>query len=307
MADAQEHRFSEFLKRENITCPLAAASWEAAIVELAGVLHKNEKSFDKAAIIEACIQREKASSTVIAPRLALPHARVEDLDRILVAVGTSPKGVQFTTEERGLVNVVILILTPKANPGLYLQALAALTRELGGPSAPAKIGVCKSADDVYDFFAEKAVALPPFLKARNLMDPRPVTLLESDDLKTTIDRFCSRQVMDIPVVDEEGDLRGTVSLEDLLRLSLPEHLLWMQDLSPILHFEPFAELLRRDKEGKVADFMREDHVTVSGEVPAIQLAKVFLNRKVRQILVVDGRKLLGTVDVHAFMAKIFWA
>ena len=149
--------------------------------------------------------------------------------------------------------------------------------------------------------------MPPFLKARNLMETRPVTLLESDDLKKTIDAFCSRHVLDIPVVDEEGDLRGILSLEDLLRLSLPEHLLWMHDLSPILHFEPFADLLRHDTERKVADFMREEYVSVIPDVPAIQLAKVFLTQQARQILVIQGRKLLGVVDLDAFVAKIFWA
>ena len=139
------------------------------------------------------------------------------------------------------------------------------------------------------------------------MEPRPVTLDESDDLRSAIDQFCSRQVMDIPVVDKEGDLRGTLALEDLLRLSLPEHVLWMHDLSPIIHFEPFAELLRRDRESKVADFMRDTFVAVNADVPAVQLAKVFLTENVRQILVVDGSKLLGTVDLHAFMAKLFWA
>lgn len=307
MPDQREYRFSDFLKQGNVLCGLTATGWEEAIVELAGLLHKNEKSFDKHAVIAACIEREKATSTVIAPRVAVPHARVEGLKRILVAVGASAKGIDFAAEDRGLVNVVILILTPKANPGVYLQALAALSRELGTPDAIDKVVSCTSAQAIYGLFAEKAVELPPFLKARNLMDPRPVTLLESDDLKKAIDTFCSRRVTDIPVVDEEGDLRGIVSIEDLLRLSLPEHLLWMHDLSPILHFEPFAELLRHDTESKVADFMREEYVAMGGDAPAIQLAKVFLTQDVRQILVVDGRKLLGTVDLHAFVAKVFWA
>jgi len=307
MAAEQETRFSDFLKLDNIRCHIKAAAWEAAIDELAGLLHSNEDSFDKDAVVAACIQRETASSTVIAPQLALPHARVEDLERVLVAIGTSRQGISFAAEERGLVHVIILILTPKADPGLYLQALAALTRELGSPDRPQRLARCGTAEEIYEFFTRKPVELPPYLKASNLIEPRPVKLLEADDLKTAIDRFCSGQVMDIPVVDEDGDLRGTISLEDILRLSLPEHLLWMHDLSPIIHFEPFADLLRRDKESKVADFMRDDYVAVSPDVPAIQLAKVFLTQKVRQILVVDGRKLLGTVDLHAFMAKLFWA
>jgi len=302
-----DHNFGEFLKRKNVICQLKATGWEDSVAELAQLLHDNERSFDLDRVVAACIEREKACTTVIAPRLAVPHARVDGIDHLLVAVGTSGQGVPFSCEERGLVNVIILILTPKTDPGVYLQALAALSRELGAPGAPERLACCATPKAVCDFFAEKAVELPPYLKARNLMDPRPVTLHEADDLKKAIDVFCARQVMDVPVIDEDGDLRGALALEDLLRLSLPEHLLWMHDLSPILRFEPFAEVLRHDAESKVADFMRDDYVSVGAEAPAIQLAKVFLTQRTRQILVVDGQRLLGTVDLHAFMAKIFWA
>ncbi len=307
MAQAVEYRFSEFLRIENIVYPLQARAWQEAVVELARLLSTNADGFDCDAVIEACIEREMASSTVLAPGLALPHARVEDLDQVLVAVGFSPQGIPFSSDARGEVSVVILILTPKSNPGLYLQVLAALTREVGAPGAMDKLLAAASAQDVYHFFREKDVALPPYLKARNLMEPHPVTLLESDSLKTAIDRFCTHHAHDIPVVDEERDLRGVVALETLLRLSLPQHLLWMHDLSPILLFEPFSDMLRRDEESRVADFMEDNYVSVNGDVPAIQLAKVFLTEQVRQILVLDGRKLIGVVDIASFVAKVLWA
>ncbi len=307
MGAQDKRRFSDFLKAENILCYPAALSWKEAIGQLVELLHKNENNFDEERVLAACLQREAASSTVIAPRLALPHARVDNLKRLLVAIGIAPKGVTFPVEERGLVHVVIVILTPKDDPGLYLQALAALTRELGAEGALDRLAGAEAPEEVFDFFSERPVALPPYLKASNLMDVRPVTLLEQDNLKKTIDIFCTRHVLDIPVVDDDGDVRGTISIEDLLRLSLPEHLLWMHDLSPILRFEPFADLLRRDQESKVADFMKDDYVSVGPDVPAIQLAKTFLTQDVRQILVVEGRKLLGAVDVGAFIAKLFWA
>ena len=140
-----------------------------------------------------------------------------------------------------------------------------------------------------------------------MMDPTPATLLESDHLGTAINIFCERRVYDIPVVDEQGDVRGVVSLEDLLRLSLPEHLLWMNDLTPIIQFEPFADLLRKEREMHLADFMREEYVKVSPDVPAIQLAKMFIMEKTRQILVMEGRRLAGVVNLHGFISKLFWA
>ena len=303
----KDHSFADFLRLENIRCGLTASTWQDAIAELTQLLHENEGSFDQDAVIAACIEREKATSTVIAPRLAVPHARLDHLSKLLVAVGTSTQGIPFADEERGPVNAVILILTPKTDPGLYLQALAALSRELGAQNATLRIGECLSEEQIYAFFTEKEVSLPAFLAAHDVMDSEPVTLLESDNLKEAINRFCSRHVLDIPVVDEEGDLRGILSLEDLLQHSMPEHLLWMHDLSPILQFEPFAELLRHDRESNVADFMREDYVALGPNVPAIQLAKVFLTQRVRQVLVVEGSRLLGVVDMSAFIAKVFWA
>ena len=140
MVPQQEVRFSDFLTAENIVCGLASTEWEQAIGELADQLRRNEGAFDREAVVQACIERETASSTVIAPELAVPHARVEDLDRILVAIGTSPEGIPFAHEDRGLVHAIILILTPKGDPGLYLQALAALTKGLGPPGFRGSIG-----------------------------------------------------------------------------------------------------------------------------------------------------------------------
>ena len=112
------------------------------------------------------------------------------------------------------------------------------------------------------------------------------------------------------VEDKSGvleELRGVIGPEDLLRFSLPEHLLWMNDLSPILNFQPFAELLRKDQETRVADFMREEPLVVSPETPAMELARLFITRGVPQILVAEGRKLLGIVNLKEFTSQIFWA
>jgi CBS domain-containing protein len=58
---------------------------------------------------------------------------------------------------------------------------------------------------------------------------------------------------------------------------------------------------------KLADFMREDVETVEEDVPAIQLAKIFLMKRVRQILVVRKGKFIGVVNLQGFSTKLFWA
>ena len=73
----------------------------------------------------------------------------------------------------------------------------------------------------------------------------------------------------------------------------------MNDLSSIYRFQPFADMLKSDEETKLADFMSEDMITVDVDIPAVQLAKLFIMHKVDQILVLDkSGKLAGLVNMR---------
>ncbi len=302
---AEELQLATYLRREHVLCGMDAATRDEALRRLVTLVHEQEDGFDLEGAVAAAIDREKVAPTVIAPGLALPHARLADIDRLCVAVGTSPGGIVFDRAEPP-VHLVILVLTPRSEPSAYLRVVAAVSKTLGDAEVRGRLLACRHGDQLFEMLSGRETVLPGYLRARNVMNPAPVALKEGDTLAAAIDAFCRNRVADLPVVDEEGDLRGVVSVEDLLRLSLPEHLLWMEDLSPILDFQPFAELLRRDQETRVADFMREEYRSIAPETPAIQLARMFAVHGVRQIYVLDGRRLLGAVNLQSFIAQIFW-
>jgi CBS domain-containing protein len=241
---------------------------------------------------------------VIAPGVALPHARLDAMDKPLVAIATTRRGIVFD-QDKDPVNLIVLVLTPKNDPSAYLRLLSMLSAVLKDLNVPEFVATA-SEEDLCALFKTNP-SETGYLTAADVMTRDPATLLECDTLNRAIHELCSRQILDISVVDEEGDLRGIISMEDLLRQSLPEHLLWMEDLTPILRFEPFADMMKKDHETKLADFMREDQVTVTPDTPAVQLAKIFLRRDVRQIQVLDGRRLVGVVSLVNFSTKLFWA
>ena len=112
---------------------------------------------------------------------------------------------------------------------------------------------------------------------------------------------------ELPVVDNTGDLRGILSLADLLKYSLPEHLLWLEDLSPIYELQPFSDMLKTADETKVADVMREEFTVASVDDPAVKLAKVFLVSNLPQLIIADAAgKPAGVVTLKNFSAKLFW-
>jgi CBS domain-containing protein len=222
-------------------------------------------------------------------------------------LGTSREGIDFNSPGTPPVHVVILILTPKDDPGLHLQVLSALAKDFGQPETVRQVAALETPADILKFFNSSEIEIPGYLRAKDVMNSSPVTLLEEDSLKKAIEIFAVKRVMDIPVIDDDGDLRGVLSLEDILKFSLPEHILWMENLAPILRFQPFSEMLRNENETRLADLMNTSTLTVEESIPAVQLAKIFLMDGARQIIVTRHEKLVGVVNLNGFITKLFWA
>lgn len=307
MMTSKEVRLADYLHEECILCNVDAQSRDKALDQLVGALHRKVDGFDRADALEAVLERERQAPTVLAEGLALPHARLTGLSKPSLAMATSHLGIDFEAVGEEPVHVAVLILTPKDDPGAYLRLMASLSKTLAEPHMIKRLTVAGNAREAYGILTEGPEKVEVKLNASNIMNSNPVTLDEGDTLAHAIQAFCSNRVMDIPIVDEDGDLRGVIAIEDLLGQSLPQHLLWMEDLSPIENFEPFAELLRKDSETKVADFMHDKFVAISPDMPAIQLAKIFLMQQIRQIQVIEGRKFLGSINLDSFSSQIFWA
>ena len=299
--------FYNFLAEGNIIAGSKAESASEVIAELVRLLAKNTAGLDANVITEDVMMREKRMPTVISSGLAVPHARTEQVDRLLVGMATSRKGIDFNVPGMGVVHVIILVLTPADDPGLHLQVLSALANDFKEPKVVNEVADLANAKSVLNYFTCSQLELPQFLRARDVMNPVPLTLKENNTLNEAIEVFATKNADEIPVVDDSNEIRGVVSLADLLKFSLPEHLLWMDDLSLIYRFQPFSEVLQTADETKVADFMHEEYIAEQEDIPAVQLAKLFLVHKVQKLFVVkEERTLSGIVELKDFCAKLFW-
>ncbi|MFO7534252.1 MAG: PTS sugar transporter subunit IIA [Kiritimatiellia bacterium] len=295
----------QYLHPEDILMPLCSNSVEDTICRLVRHIHTRHGGFDPESAISAVEAREKVMPVIMERELAMPHARLSELTRPLLAVGVCPAGIPMSPPADP-VKVVVLTLIPSGDPNLYLRILAAITKALRTPQAIARIATARNPGEVLAVLGISPEHLPDVLTVRHVMNGAPQKLRNTDTLGAAIELFCANQLMDIPVVDPQNNILGTIAVEDLLRLCLPVHLRWMEDLSPILRFEPFAELVKRDSGMPLTHFIRQDILSIGPEVPAIQLTKLFLQDERRQVVVVEDKRLVGTVDLHAFVRKLFW-
>jgi mannitol/fructose-specific phosphotransferase system IIA component (Ntr-type) len=120
------------LESARITLEVQSADSAGALREVAGLLEGHPDVIDFAGFYRDLLARERLDSTCLGNEIAVPHARTENVSRIVMAVGRSTRGVLF---ENGLqtVRLMFVLGTPTSDPGGYLQLLGLLCRIFKDP------------------------------------------------------------------------------------------------------------------------------------------------------------------------------
>jgi len=278
----------------------------------------SDSSIDSEAVYQTVLARQRCGIMLLQPRVAVVHARIDGLQRLRMALATSREGQVCCPDREDFVyaeaesvpaNLIVLMLAPVDDPAIYLRAVAGLSAICRREGFVEFLLTLDSPELVWKTIAETGATLPDYVAAGDIMRTDFARLRDTDSLYSAIDLFCREGVSELPVVDADGDLVGIVSEEELIRLCLPEYITWMEDLSPILNFEPFAEILRREAHMPVMEIMvfADRYATVDEATPAIQVAKVMMRRDVRQVLVVRDKKLMGIISIQDFIHKVLRA
>ncbi|MGD2154378.1 MAG: cation:proton antiporter [Gemmatimonadales bacterium] len=120
--------------------------WEV-IDELCGRLAGQAGTTGVGECAAAVRQREELQGTGTGGGVAIPHARMPNLKRPVLAFGRSVAGVEWDAPDGLPVHLVFLLLSPERESGLQLQILAALASGLAEPTVRERLIHAKSDAD----------------------------------------------------------------------------------------------------------------------------------------------------------------
>jgi len=125
--DAPEEDVVTLLRRGAFVSEMHAGNPADAIHELVralGSLLAGKKRIARAAVLE----RELVAPTGLGDEVAIPHAAVEGLQRPLLALGRSPRGIDFDAPDGRPARVVFLLLIPPKAYEEEVRILASIAR-----------------------------------------------------------------------------------------------------------------------------------------------------------------------------------
>ncbi|MBN2347873.1 MAG: CBS domain-containing protein, partial [Bacteroidales bacterium] len=156
---------------------------------------------------------------------------------------------------------------------------------------------------VCDFIASTEMEIPPYILAKDIMKQVDVTLNENHTLADAVQYFINTGWLNIPVIDKDGDLVGEVTAQELMEVCLPRYVLWMDDLTPILNFEPFMNVLQNEEYTWLPEIMNMNIAKIQINDPAMKVAIEMVKKSVNHVYVLNDKKLAGIITLHTFLNK----
>jgi len=129
---------------------LPATSREAVLRALAARLKAHGAVADADDLYDKLVEREGLGSTAIGRGVAIPHCKLADLERVVVAVGVAPQGVPLETPDHEPVRLFFLVVSPEGAPAEHLQSLAAISKWLKDPRNLERVRRARTSEELSD-------------------------------------------------------------------------------------------------------------------------------------------------------------
>jgi nitrogen PTS system EIIA component len=148
-------KLTDILVRDACRVDLHGATKLEVLRELAEALAREVSGLDSSQLYAMLLEREKLGTTAMGDGIAIPHARIESLSRLLAVFGLSRAGVAFDSLDGQETHLFFLLVAPGKEGSAHLLLLARLSRLLGSEAFRARLRQVQSTDELFRAFEEE--------------------------------------------------------------------------------------------------------------------------------------------------------
>ncbi len=303
-------KLSSYLDAKFLFTDIVADTKEEVIKQMIDRISENDKKFAKAKnnIKKAVMDREEEIPTAIGMGIAIPHARVEDYDDVVVAMATLKKPVKskvatFNNEDD--VDIFVLIVAASLKNKVMLKLMSGITKiALRKPHLLEEIRNAPNSWDIYHIIKSSDIDIQDRVTAEDIMNADIVPVKTSDTLEEVAKRLTIENVTGFPVVDERGNFLGEITERELIEYGMPKYTSLLSDLSFMTVGEPFEEYFKNEKTVTVEELYRRNPISVDRKASIMEIGFLMVTKGNTRIYVVEKGKYYGMIVRSYLIQKV---
>lgn len=121
---------------------------ETALDRMVDGVAKTGAVSDVTALRVAIRERENVRSTGIGSGVAIPHVRIDSMQKPILGIGISRTGVEFSSVDGKPARIIVLFAMPTDSNRLYLRLLAQVMVALKVPNFVERLTAAETEDEV---------------------------------------------------------------------------------------------------------------------------------------------------------------
>ncbi len=275
-------------------------SKEKIIEFLVDEIYKGYKfQCSKEQILKSIMEREALGGTFFDNGLAIPHARIENFNDLVIGVAILKKPIKVENVE---IKFVVLSIISKSASNTYLKTLSAFAQISQNKELFEKVLNCKNSEEFLETISE--IKIKQDLTVGDIMSTDIKKVTPDTNLKELCDIFYKYNISYVPVVDENDNFIAEVTMTELLKVGIPNYALLIGNLKFLSSFEPFEDLLKNEDKKFVKEIMKKPSLKLSPSSSIIEVALEMTQNNRRHIPIVENNKIVGIVSFMDLLKKV---
>jgi nitrogen PTS system EIIA component len=146
----------EFFSEDVVRLDLESSSKDDVLKEMISMLKLDEKS--ESILYKMLKRRENLGSTGIGKGIAIPHCRSLVVNRLRVAFGRKPGGIDFRAiDEQPVHNIFLIVAPPLEVSNQYLPVLGKIAQFSKETDVPGRLAEMESPSEFLSLLEEKGI------------------------------------------------------------------------------------------------------------------------------------------------------
>lgn len=145
----------DFLAPGSIIPSLSGTTKGEVLAELSAHMAENQPGVDAQKLQRALEEREQLATTAIGDGIAIPHGKLDSVDRLVGTLGRSVLGLDCDSIDGKPTHLLFMLVAPVNSAGVHLKALARLSKLFKDASFRQKLLDAPDGDSMYRAIVEE--------------------------------------------------------------------------------------------------------------------------------------------------------
>lgn len=271
------------------------------LFEKASEMLKDQFKLNKVEMLSSFTKRYELGYEILADRYAVPHARIENLDDLIILIIKTKNLIKFSDGEA---DIFFILITGNTGANTYLKANAGIMKII--KENKENLHSLKDKEELLKLITSSNIKLEDPVTVAEIMSREIYTAKPEQTVSHILNIMKLKNLKYMPIVNDSNEYIGKLDLLDVLDIAFPSYLFSMNNISFLNNLRSFEDFIKKENEVLVKDVFKPGYKRVIRfDASVVELCFIMRKEHLHYMTVINkDNKVIGLVSMRDVLNKV---